>query len=333
MAITIKDIARKFNVSTAAVSMALNNKKGVSTSLKKKIIEYAKDNDYQFKNITKTEDGVKGTILFLVYRRASIQFIDSAFFQELSISIDVEANKSNYYNSIKYIYENGDLRKQLENAISLDVKGIIVLATEMEEKDLSIFNNIEIPIVLLDATFINCPYNSITQNNKQGVYLACSNLINKKNAQPGYLCTSVDIHNFRQRKEGFFSTLYKKGYSKNNSQTIPLSPTIDGSYSDMKEFLILNKLTNRCYFADNDMIALGAIKAIKEAGYMIPEDISICGFDNLPYSAYNDPSLTSIEPNKYAMGKLAIKRIIELINGDDVVTHNEVNVTLIKRNS
>ena len=66
----------------------------------------------------------------------------------------------------------------------------------------------------------------------------------------------------------------------------------------MKELIKAKEELARCYFADNDLIAIGAVKAIKEAGYRIPEDIAVIGFDNIPFSSVFEPSLSTVNVEK-----------------------------------
>lgn len=90
-----------------------------------------------------------------------------------------------------------------------------------------------------------------------------------------------------------------------------LTPSMDGAYSDMKEILTWNEPLARCYFADNDLIAAGAIRAFREAGKKVPEDIAIVGFDNIPISQILD--LTTINVPKEYMGKLSARRLFDRI--------------------
>ncbi|SEV83357.1 LacI family transcriptional regulator [[Clostridium] fimetarium] len=75
-----------------------------------------------------------------------------------------------------------------------------------------------------------------------------------------------------------------------------------------------NETIASCYFADNDLIACGAMKAFKEYGYKIPQDISIIGFDNLPICNYSDPMLTTLKVSVNNMGQTAILRLVHIIN-------------------
>jgi len=81
----------------------------------------------------------------------------------------------------------------------------------------------------------------------------------------------------------------------------------------MKGLLASGEKPASCYFADNDLIAIGAMKALKDAGYHIPDDVSIVGFDDLPSCEYMSPPLTTIMVPKLFMGETAADRIIQLI--------------------
>ena len=82
-----------------------------------------------------------------------------------------------------------------------------------------------------------------------------------------------------------------------------LTPSMEGAYADMLEIIKNGEELASCYFADNDLIAVGAIKALKENGYRIPQDIGIVGFDNLPLGSVIEPALTTIHVPKQYMGE------------------------------
>ena len=89
-----------------------------------------------------------------------------------------------------------------------------------------------------------------------------------------------------------------------------------------------------CYFADNDLIAIGAILALKEAGYRVPEDVAVVGFDDMPACEYMDPQLTTIMVPKLFMGETAAMRVIQLIEGANTQPLKiEVSTKLVRRRS
>ena len=87
---------------------------------------------------------------------------------------------------------------------------------------------------------------------------------------------------------------------------------MEGAYADMLEIIKNEEELASCYFADNDLIAVGAIKALKENGYRIPQDIGIVGFDNLPLGSVIEPALTTIHVPKQYMGEAAAQKLIVL---------------------
>lgn len=90
----------------------------------------------------------------------------------------------------------------------------------------------------------------------------------------------------------------------------------------MKEYLEKRPPLPTGFFVDNDIIALGVIKALNEMGYRVPDDISLVGYDDLPYSAVSQPALTTIRVGKEEMGRIAVRRLY------DVMTHNEPGLYL-----
>lgn len=113
-----------------------------------------------------------------------------------------------------------------------------------------------------------------------------------------------------------------------------LSPTVDGAYCDMKAVIKSGDELTRCYFADNDLIAAGAMRALSEAGYRIPEDISVIGFDDMPMCTYITPPLSTVHVPKQYMGEIAVKRLAEIINSTSAShVKIEISTEIIKRKS
>ncbi len=121
--------------------------------------------------------------------------------------------------------------------------------------------------------------------------------------------------------------------STSQSLVLRLPPSQAGAYADMKELLKTEKPV-KCYFADNDLIAIGAIQALKEAGYRIPEDVSIVGFDDIASAEYVSPPLTTMEVPKAYLGEAAVERIIQMMDGRSPQPLKvEVFTRLIRRKS
>ena len=128
--------------------------------------------------------------------------------------------------------------------------------------------------------------------------------------------------------------LMQAGYSKNNYPVYRISPGIKDAYYDMLEILDENNRIPRSFFAENDLIAIGTIQALREKGYRVPEDVAVMGFDDLPVADLEDLKLTTMQVPKLYMGKAAVERLIQIARGkDDAVTEIRVNTYFISRNT
>ena len=233
--ITAKELAALLQLSESAVSLALNNKPGVSRETRKRVLEAAREHNYDFSRKAVSRDQKKQLICFAVYRKSGAVVGDTPFFSELTDGISTSCRRDGYECVIRYLYEDEDLEDQIYGIRKSNFAGVIVLATEMEEHTLSLFDGVETPLVFLDAYFERPEYNFIMINNTQGAYLATKYLIRKCRTQPGYLRSSYWISNFEARADGFYKAIREAGMSTSHSLVHRLPPSQEGAYSDMKE--------------------------------------------------------------------------------------------------
>ncbi len=331
MSITAKQIAKELNISPAAVSMALNNKPGVSNDTRRKIIETAKAMGYDFSKNEFSKSETK-TIAFVFFHKNFV--FDTPFFTELATSIESTVKEKGYKLAVYHIHDLDNIEEQIDLIQYSGCTGMILLGTIMSSEQIKPFENVKIPIVLLDTYIPGAKMDCVVINNVEGARSATDYLIRKRKAQPGYLHSSQYFHNFEERGDGFFKAVRQNGMPTSKSIVHTLSPSVDGAYADMIELINNKEPLANCYFADNDEIAIGAMRAFKEKGYKIPEDISIVGFDNMSYSLYVDPPLTTVHVPKSYMGKIAANRLIEIMSEEfHYTTKIEINTNLIIRKS
>lgn len=331
MKVTAKHIAEQLGISAAAVSMALNNKPGVSVEMRHKIIDVASQMGYDFSRIN-AKKAKSNTIAFVCFHKNFV--FDTPFFTEMATSIEEVIKENDYQLCFHHIHDLDNIDEIITSFQSYCYEGIILLGTTMTRDEFLPFEKLSIPIILLDTYFPNINADCITINNVDSAETATDYLIKKRHQQPGYLHSSQEIVNFNERSLGFYNAVRKNSMPTSKSIVHYLSPSVDGSYADMMEILRNNEPLANCYFADNDEIAIGAMRAFKESGYRIPQDIAIIGFDNIPYSTYIDPPLTTIDVPKAFMGTVAAKHLIALIQKNEKFHIKiEINTNLIIRYS
>jgi len=333
MGITAKELASKLNLSEAAISMALRNKQGVSTKTRKMVLEAADKYGYDFSKTSKVKKPTSH-ITFVIYKRQGAVVGETPFFSALSEGIETACTESEYKLHVTYIHKDDDVQKRVDEIIYSDSAGIVLLGTEMQLEDFQPFSDLRIPLVLLDVYFDCIEYDCVLINNNQGALIATNYLISRTKKQPGYLRSSYPIGNFDERADGFYKSVRLHGMSVSKSIVHRLTPSAEGAFADMMELLEQGEELAPCYFADNDLIAIGAMKAMQRKGIRIPEDIAIIGFDDLPMTAYLEPSLTTIHVPKNYIGEMAVKRLIEIVDcKNHVPVKIEVSTKLKKRRS
>ena len=146
-------------------------------------------------------------------------------------------------------------------------------------------------MVMLDNWYEDLNFNAVLIDNTDAASAAVRYLIEKGHRKIGHLKGSYGIKNFYYREEGYIRTLRENGLECDPGHTFLLTPSMEGACADMESLLQREPDLPTAFFADNDMIALGAIRALKQNGYNVPGDVSVVGFDDLPFCAISSPPL------------------------------------------
>lgn len=268
----------------------------------------------------------------MIYKKHGAVVADTPFFDQLIKGIESECRQACYSLNIHYLYEDDDIPAQLGSLCYCN--GAILLATEMEMRDFQPFDALKMPLVVLDTYFESLKYDCILINNFQGAYQAANYLIRRSKSQPGYLRSSYPVGNFEERADGFYKAIRDSGMSASKSPVLRLTPSLEGACEDMRELLKNGEEPARCYFADNDLIAAGAIRALQEFGYRIPRDVGIIGFDDMPLCVCIEPRLTTVNVPKQYMGKVAVTRLLQIMEpGEHYPVKLEIGTSIVTRRS
>ena len=332
MSITAKELAKHLNLSTASVSVALNNKPGVSTSTRKMVLQAARELGYDFSASTK-EGKLAGTIYYVRYiNYHSPQ--EAPFFSYLATSLDKKITDRGYrYKSMK-LYGDDSFNEKLDEIRFSDCAGILLLGTDITPDKLRDFYDLGLPLVLMDTWFNSPSINCVKVNNIQGAFLATEYLIKKYNCQPGYLQSSLKLFNYDERFIGYKKALETYRMSVRNSDVIVTLPNNKGAEADMAEILQEKSNFARCYVADTDAQAVGAMNAFIAKGYKVPADVAFIGFDNSSHSQNSKPPLTTIEAYPATMAATSLDRLLDIIaEKNQVPLKIEIGTTIIERGS
>lgn len=315
--LTIRDIATVAGVSPATVSLVLNGKGDISGVTRARVLEAVASLNYVPRS-AKGGSEPTDTLRFLKISKHghTVNRDHSVFISDYIDGMSAEATRRNYTLEV-VSFEGQPISAVAESLAGAPINGVIALGTELSEADIRLIQGLGFPTVFIDTFYDIVDANFVDMNNEDAVYKVLSRFQANGFSRVGFVASHVDTTNFRLRRDAFFKNMARLGFKVRESDIISIESTHEGAYSDTRALLETGIDLAECYFCTNDIIAYGFIKALKEFGIRIPDEVSIIGFDNLPQSATIEPPLTTIEVSKRKIGYLAVTVLDDLINAAD----------------
>lgn len=328
MKVSIRKISEITGFSPATVSNALNRKKGVNAQTSERILKVAEELGYR------ADERIK-KIRFVIFRRNGLIIDDSTFHPAVIEGVERQAKSLGYETVFCHVDINdGDYRMQINEILSDTESAIVLLGTEMMEEDLEFFADAANKIVLLDGWSDQYFFDSVLISNTDSAAKAVEYLIRKGHRKIGYIQGDFRIQAFRYREIGYKRVMEKYQFPICPEHVVKVGTRIETAYEGMKEHLRQTPSLPTAFFADNDVIAIGAMQALKECGYDIPGDVSMIGFDNLSFGMVSDPPLTTINVYKHEMGELAVRELVQAIeNPKKLKSKIQVYTDFVERES
>jgi len=180
----------------------------------------------------------------------------------------------------------------------------------MLEEDYEPYIHARNRIILLDWRSDNYAFDCVLINDSEAAADAVEYLVEKGHEKIGYLRGEFRIQAFRSRETGYYQVMSKYGLPVRPEYIATVGTRIETAYQGMKEYLAGAEEVPTAFFADNDVIAIGSMQAMKECGYQVPGDISVIGFDNVAYGMVSDPPLSTVHVYKQELGARAVRELV-----------------------
>lgn len=312
---TIKDVAKLADVSPSAVSFVINNKKGVSPETRDKVLKIIEQVGY-IPNPNSRRLIFNKSNNFVVLFKRSISPLEHYFYAEINNVILHECE--NYgYNLIFASIIVEDNKIEFPDVVkSYDVDGIIFYG-DVDPIILRSLQKYAIPYIIIDSHSPNPDTLSVVADYSVAAYTAVKYLIQSGHENIAYIGNSFLAGFSAQTFSG-----YKKAMGESNlasdMQWIQLESQDEISAGYCMENILSCKNFPTAVFCSADIYAIGAIRAIKNAGLRVPDDISIISIDDIILSRYTDPMLTTIKIDKKEMGRIAINLLLKKIQDESV---------------
>lgn len=328
MKANIKTISEITGFSSATVSNALNNKRGVNKATAEKILQVAREVGY-------LDSQRFRSVKLVIYRKNGSVVNDSPFFSSLMDGVEAECRNLGLDCVFCHIKQDSPAYEEEMSALLNDAScGLLLLATEMDAVEAARFREALAPIVILDNWYEDLGCSAVLIDNTDAASRAVKYLIDKGHKEIGHLCGRFQIKNFYYRKLGYERALQEHGLPLEPAYTFALTSSMEGAFADMTALLKNRPTLPTAFFADNDMIALGAMRALSQAGIRVPQDVSIVGFDDLPFCAISDPPLTTVRVYNRQMGQAAVRRLMQLAEyGNEYCAKIQITSDFVERGS
>lgn len=324
---SISRIAKIAGVSTATVSKILNGKdQAISEATRQRVLEIVERERYIPNAIAKSLKKNYTKTIGLI-----IPDVMNLFFSELARGVEDSADKLGYSLILCNTDNSADKEKKyLQVLQSKRVDGIIVTAVENSDET-SLWNCIT-PIVLMDRDIkTHKPVGRIKIENEKCTYDAVVHLLEKGCKNIGFI-SSITINNISEdRLKGYIKALKKNNMPYNEELVYLRDYSIETGYIGALKLIENNKIDGIC--CGNDLIAIGAIKALKERNIDIPKEVKIIGLDDISISSYLDPPLTTIKQPIYDMGHEAVNLLLDMIEKKETNLLRVLDHKLIERMS
>jgi len=305
---TIEHIAQLAKVSKATVSRVLNNSPKVTEETREKVMKVIKESGYYPSAMARRLTTNKAETIGLIIPSPQDKTFGNPFYTEILRGFTHQA-KIEGYDLLLFINEHQFNYSKLFHDRRVD--GLLLVGIKRNDKGITQLSKNKFPYILTGKIDYK-EANYVDAENRRGAYQAVSHLINLGHKRIAYIGGSFEFVFNQERFEGYLSALRDHNLEYGKELTMESISTQESGYEAMRKILKSSSIPT-AVFAANDLDAIGAMKAIKDKGLRIPEDISLIGFDDIQLASYTEPSLTTVRQPIYEMGITAISLLVRLI--------------------
>ncbi len=313
MSLTIKDVAKKANVSIATVSLVLQNNQRISPATRKRVLRVVDKFNYRPSRMA------RGLVMQQSHNIGFILTDDhflrtEPFYTHIFLGCEFESHVYEYYILLHTIPRNYEKSKDLPRFIQEhNVDGVIIAGKVPAE----IINSIEqnkLPVVFVDYCPPKGDYSAVLIDNIKGGIEATDYLIDHGHQKIAFIGGDLQHPSIQGRFQGYKQAIEQKKVSFNPKYVITseADTTRDTGYNAARSLLSHGSQIT-AIFSCNDAMAIGAMQYIEDQGLRVPEDISIIGFDNVDAAVYTDPPLTTLNVPKEELGIEAMRLMVDIL--------------------
>lgn len=330
--LTLEQIAKLSGVSRSTVSRVVNRHNSVSPEVRDRVLQVINETGYHPDPAARSLASQRSGIIGLVIPRA-VQFLfTDPYYPHLMQGIAHACNTNDLILSL-FLFHTADEEQKLSLKVTRKqlVDGVIVSALPVDDPLVDQLIDNGVPFVMVGRPSRPAEASFVDVDNVDGAHQAVSHLIRLGYQRiatiTGPLNTTVGL----DRRQGYLNALNERG--------LTMEPALmaEGDFTEMGGYMAMQRLLPYrpdAVFAASDTMALGALRALRNAGLAVPQEVALIGFDDLPSAAIADPPLTTIRQPIRRAGAQAVETLIDLLNnGLQPPRHIMMTTQLVIRNS
>jgi len=309
---TIEHVAQLAKVSKATVSRVLNDSPKVKEETRERVMKIVKELAYYPSAMARRLTTNKAETIGIIIPAPHDRTFGNPFYTEILRGFTHQA-KIKKYDLLLFTNEHKFNYSQLFYDRRVD--GLLLIGVKRNDKGIIQLSKRKLPYILTgkidykDANYIDA-------ENRKGAYQAVSYLANLNHKKIAYIGGSFEFVFNQERFEGYLSALQDHNLEYGKELTTESISTQESGYEAMCRLLKISPVPTAVFVA-NDLDAIGAMKAVREKGLRIPEDIAFIGFDDIQLASHIEPSLTTVRQPIFKMGTTAISLLVQLIEGKE----------------
>ena len=329
--LTLDEIAKLAGVSRATVSRVVNDYPHIKPAVRERVQAIITQTGFQPNLIARSLASDRSGIIGLVIPNTPRMVFTDPFFPMLIQGITQATNRRNLTLSLFLFHSKDEETRTIRSILNTGLlDGLIITADRKEESFVPNFVERGVPFVLIGRPESNSEITYVDTDNVGGGYIATEHLI-KLGRQRIAIIGADENTAGDDRVAGYQTALQAYGIASDPALIAFGDFSIQSGYEAMKHIL---RVQPDAVFIASDTMALGALRAIREAGLRVPDDIAVVGFDDLPPATQADPPLTTIRHPIEQLGVIADDLLSQMLNENDVSpTHTILPTTLIVRDS
>jgi len=315
---TIKDVARRAGVSVGTVSHVINNTASVREETKDRVLSAIKELNYHPNSVARSLQSRRTNTISLVLPAIEHSLGEPSYLLQLLAGISDECKRHGFdllVSAASSDEERLTIYQRIVRGKRAD--GCIITSTKKDDERIAYLIKEDIPFVAFGRANDEWDFPYVDVDGESGVRQGVRYLLDLGHRRIGFIGLPSELMCSQHRLAGYRSALEEQGIELEPNLIVEGKTTKEGGYYAMKRLLKLNPdLT--AVMVSSDLMALGAMEAVREAGLSVGKDISVVGFDDIQMAASYQPPLTTIRQPTYRIGVMLSRMLIQLINGEEL---------------